>query len=202
MVNNGERKTEKLEDVCEVYLFYGNDIRGHVPLLIYPDENIKKDVEKMYFIKTHYIWLLGIEEQIAWGHIDQLYKNKIYFAKSLPLNSRIKTIHLSRNEDFYTPRIIIIIIALPIDLIFFGGDLLNKISINIMLRYEFSIYQVIESELAKREKIKTPKIEEKIRKGNIIKNEIKVLIKNTIKQFFSNIVYHSNLNFIKRYQVV
>lgn len=159
-----------------------------MPILIYPSDNIRNDTDKMRPINIHGIWHLGIEEKTQSEQIGLRYRGKIYLATKMFLNSRIKTVHLSDYKEVFNPRIIVIILALPINLANFGGYLLDKLSESIMLRFEFSLYQLIESEIAKREKIRTLKIEEQIKKGENIKKNIRNLIGNICYQFFSNII--------------
>lgn len=175
-------------DICEIYMFYANNIWGRLPILIYPSEDIKHDADKMLPINIHGIWHLGIEEKTPSEQIGLRYRGKIYLANKMFLNSRIKTVHLSDYKEVFNPRIIVIILALPINLSNFGGYLLDKLSESIMLRFEFSLYQLIESEIAKREKIRTLKIEEQIKKGENVKKKIRNLIGNICYQFFSYIL--------------
>lgn len=198
-INYCKNRKEPFEDLCEVYLFYVNDIRGRVPLLIFPNDNIKIDSGKMRPINIHSIWHLRKQEKVRFEHIGLIYRNKIYLAKKMPLKSRIKTMYLFDCKELYTPRIIVVIVALPLNLIFFGGDLLDEISKNIILRYEFSLYKVIESELAESKKFQTPIIKDKIKKEQIIKKQIKKLIKKIIWQFFSNIIEYFDSNSMKKY---
>ena len=169
-------------------MFYANNIWGRLPILIYPSDDIKNDPDKMLPINIHGIWYLGIEEKTLSEQIGLRYRGKIYLANKMFLNLRIKTVHLSDYKEVFNPRIIVIILALPITLAHFGGYLLDKLSESIMLRFEFSLYQLIESEIAKREKIRTLKIEEQIEKGEKLKKIIKNLIGNICYQFFSNII--------------
>ncbi len=166
-------------------MFYANNIWGRLPILIYPSDDIKNDTEKMLPINIHSIWHLGIEEKTLSEQIGLRYRGKIYLANKMFLNSRIKTVHLSDYKEIFNPRIIVIILALPTSLANFGGYLLDQLSENIMLRFGFSLYQLIESEIAKQEKIRTLKIEEQIKKGENIKKNIRILIRNICNQFFS-----------------
>lgn len=169
-------------------MFYVNDKWGRIPILIYPSDDIKNDADKMRPINIHGIWYLGLGDKTFIDHVGLKYGDRKYLAKKILVKTRLEAKHISDYEKIYNNRIIAIILALPIKLANFGGYLLDKLSESIMLRFEFNLYQLIESEIAKREKIRTLKIVEQIKKGEKLKKNIRNLIGNICYQYFSYII--------------
>jgi len=187
---------DPFENLYEVYLLFFDESRGIFPLFIYPDENIKKDVEKMRPINIHTIWWMDMKDQAVIDHIDLEYGDKMYIArKFLTLSKRKKE---GVQYDNYSTEIIVIMLVLPNDLNIFGGELLNQLTINIIKNFEGKLYLIIESEIAKEEVIKTPEIKEIIDGGDIIKERIKDIISVTCKNFFSSVINKSDINSIKQ----
>jgi len=68
--NSNSSEKNPIEELCIVYVMYFDESRGHVPLLIYPDDKYKDDKKYMRPIKYHSIWFLPVDEQEALEHID------------------------------------------------------------------------------------------------------------------------------------
>ncbi|MFX1259819.1 MAG: hypothetical protein ACFFAN_18360, partial [Promethearchaeota archaeon] len=124
--NNISPEYNAFSEFCEVYLLYFDKLHGQVPFFVYPASLIKNNTEKMRPIKIHYIWWMDIKEQAVLDCIDLGYKNKIFFGrKFITLSKRKKNQSGLQNNNYET---IVIILALPIDISIFGGDLLIKMT--------------------------------------------------------------------------
>jgi len=173
-------------EIYEIYIMYFDELKGNIPLLIYPDESIKRNSKKMRPIKYHPIWFLDTNIQNEFDHVDLIYNRKVYLARKFQTISKRK----KRREGFKTetPELIVIIIALPSDLYNYGENLLNNLSELIITNFDKELYQIIESEIAKDELIKTAKLGGIINKGNSKKKEIKDLIDFISKEYFLSII--------------
>ncbi len=193
-------KLDPFENLFEVFVLCFDELKGHVPLLIYPKEDIKIDEQKMRPINIHSIWFLEVKEQSALDHVDLEYGNKIYFARKFlaPSNRKKRRAGL---EDT-TPETIIVMLALPTDMDIFGGDLLKKITKDVKENFENFMYQIIESEIAKDEIIKTPKLKGTIEKGNALKEKLRRLICNTCKEYFASVIKQSDATSIKQQKAI
>ncbi len=196
--NNRIEKT--LEELCYVYILYFDESKGHVPLLIFPNEKLKDDKKFMRPIRYHPIWFLDVEESDVLDHIDLEFKGFTFFGKKILVHSnRIKR-RAGLKED--SPEIIIIIISLPDDLDIFGDELIKKITNLIIGEYENKLYIVIESEIAKEEIIKSPKRKEIINRGEEIKNDMRFKIRKTFKEHFSLEIREIDANTIKKQKAI
>ena len=188
-------KKDPFQGLYEVFLLVFDNSRGKIPLFIYPDDYIKNDKEKMRPINIHTIWWMDMKDQIVMDNVDLEYGEKIYLArKFLTLSKRDKKETQNDNYSFET---IILILALPIDIYIFGGELLNQLTINIIKNFEGELYLLIESEIAKEEIIKTSRIKEIMGKGDKIKERIKDIVSVTCKDFFSSVMKKSDTKSIK-----
>jgi len=178
-------KINPFEGLYEVYLLCFDDTRGHVPFFIYPDEKIRDDEEYMRPINIHTIWWMDMKDQAVTNHVDLEYGDKIYFARKFLTLSMKES---GNNQQDIVSTEIIIMLALPIDITIFGGELLNMIAINIIKNFEGKLFHIIESEIANEEIIKTQKIKEKIKIGEILKQRLKEMIKTTCRSFFTSAV--------------
>ncbi|TFG23225.1 MAG: hypothetical protein EU529_08165 [Promethearchaeota archaeon] len=192
-VEPSEKKS--FEDIFEIYLLYLDETRGNIPFLIFPDESIKNNKEKMRPIMIHSVWWTDMEDQAVMDHIDLEYSNRTYFARKFLTLSKRNQHRIG--TDFDNPETITIILALPSHIYIFGADLLNKLTINIIKNFEGKLYKVIESEIAKEEIIKSDKIIETIKIGEEVKQKLKNLIVNTCKDFFSSVIKEDSKNSIK-----
>ena len=73
---------------------------------------------------------------------------------------------------------IVVIVVLPKKMELYGSNFLNIISEFVTEDFEDSIYQIIESEILKENLIKTPESRETINISDILKVDIKNLMKN------------------------
>ncbi|MBD3195844.1 MAG: hypothetical protein GF317_12355 [Candidatus Lokiarchaeota archaeon] len=189
-----------LEELCYVYILYFDEAKGHVPLLMFPNEELKENKKFMRPIKFHPIWFLDIEESEALDHIDLEYKGYTFFGKKLLTISKRKKRRAGLDED--TPETIVIIISLPNDLDIFGDDLIGKILNIIKDDFEEKLYEVIQCEIAKEEVIKTPKVKECIAEGEKIKKKMRDTLRNTCKEFFSSVIKQTDSTSIKKQKAV
>ena len=96
-----------------------------------------------------------------------------------------------------TPEKIVIIVSLPMELSIFGDSLINIMTNEINEKFYDLLFKIIESENAKEEIIKTPKIKNRIEEGEKIKGELFYLIGKTLSDYFSNVIIQSQINPIK-----
>jgi DNA-binding Lrp family transcriptional regulator len=183
-----EEKENKdpFQGIYEVYLLYFDEEKGHTPLLIYPSEDFKYDLEKMRPIKVHSIWFLSVEEQKELDHVDLEYREKTYFAKKFYAESQRKKRRPGLEKK--TPETIIIILALPSRFVVFGDELIQSLTERIQGKYERRISKLIEAEIAKEKPVKSQSIRELIRTGDQIKNEVKNEIEDIGIRYFSSVI--------------
>ena len=58
-----------------------DEINGNIPILIYPDELIKRNERLMHLDKFRPICFLDLENQIENEHVSIVYNEKVYFIK-------------------------------------------------------------------------------------------------------------------------
>ena len=115
-----EKKNENNGDqclfvgLCEIYLLFYDEIRGHIPLIVYPDESVKEDEEKMRPVNYHSIWFLNKKKDADSMNIDLEYGDKTYFATKVYLSSKRKKRRAGLSDD--SPEVIVIMVALPTDM--------------------------------------------------------------------------------------
>ena len=171
------------EYLCVVYIMYFDEKKGQIPLLMYPDDRFRSNIKYMRPINYHPIWFLETEEL---DHIDLEYKGYAFFGKKFSAKSKRKKRRAGLEEE--TPETIVVVVSLPIELEIFGDNLIRKLTDEIRNKFENEFYEVIESEIARETVIKTPKIQEHIKKGKKIKFFMRELIDKTVKEYFSNAI--------------
>ncbi|MHA1489519.1 MAG: hypothetical protein ACTSRI_07680, partial [Promethearchaeota archaeon] len=201
IIKNDDAKEDPVEGLCDIFICYYDEAQGHVPLLICPNETIKDDSEKMKPIYYHSIWFLDKSEITASDHIDLEYGDKIYIARKIYTTSKRKKQRAGLEDE--TPETIVIIIVLPIDVgEIFGGELLNKLTVNIQKKFEQSLYKIIECEIAKKGISKTAITNKIIEEGTKIKEKLREEIKNTCKEYFSSVIKQADANSIKKQKAI
>ncbi|TXT65965.1 MAG: hypothetical protein BAJALOKI1v1_350008 [Promethearchaeota archaeon] len=193
---NNMKMEDTLEELCYVYLMYFDEERGHIPLLMYPNEDLKEDKDFMRPIKYHPIWFLEMEESEALDHIDLEYKGYTFFGKKFLTKSLREKRRAGLQEE--TPETVVIIISVQNDLDIFGDELIRKITQLIKEKYADKLYELIECEIAKEEIIKTPKVKQCIEEGEKIKKQMKTLIRTNCKDFFSSVIKERDSSSIKK----
>ena len=58
ILTENERRIIQAEQLCEVFLLYFDEKLGHIPILVSPEEVIKKNEETMQILRIHSIWFL------------------------------------------------------------------------------------------------------------------------------------------------
>jgi hypothetical protein len=111
--NNSESQdhVSSAEQLCEIFLLYFDELRGHIPILICPDETIKEVPEKMLPVKIHSIWFLDIKTHSDVNRIDLEYSGRMYFAKKFLVPSRRKKERAGLEND--NQEIMVLIVSLP-----------------------------------------------------------------------------------------
>ncbi|UCC18990.1 MAG: hypothetical protein JSV62_12900 [Promethearchaeota archaeon] len=180
---NGIVEKNPKEDLCIVYVLYFDEKKGQIPLLMYPDDNLRNDKRYMRPINYHPVWFLETEEL---DHIDLEYKGYTFFGKKIQTTSKRKKRRAGLEEK--TPETIVIIVSLPSELDIFGDELVKRLTDDIRNEFEDKLYEVIESEIASDTVIKTQKIQESISEGKKIKVFMRQLIDKTIKNYFSRVI--------------
>ena len=187
------------EELAVVYVLYFDEEHGHTPLLIYPDDRYKDDKKFMRPIKYHPIWFLG-EGSDALDHIDLEFKGYTFFGKKFLTKSERKKRRAGLEEK--TPETIVIILSLPNKLEIFGDDLIQELTKKIDSVYGDKLFEIIESEIASTNVIKTPKTDKIIEKGNQIKDELEDTIDHICNNFFKNAVRGSDRSSIKMQKAI
>jgi len=188
------------EEMCEIYILFFDEARGHIPLLIYPSEKLIENKKFMRPIKYHPIWFLDVQEQGALDHIDLEYKNYTFMAKKFLTKSKRKKRRAGLEEE--TPETIVIILSLPTDLDIFGDDLIRNLTSEIRSNFEEKFTELILAEIAKEEIIKTPKIKKIIEKGKEIKTDLIKLIDNIGNNYFSKVIKQADASSIKKQKAI
>lgn len=187
-----EKELDTLEDyeptrgLYEVFILYFDEEKGHIPLLVYPDQNIEQNPEKMRPIYIHSIWFLDMEELDCDDHVDLEYKDKMYFAQKFCAKSEREKRRSGIHKE--SPEIIVIILALPLKLIVFGSELIQKITNKVIENFTDQLSELIKAEISKLSPIKTMEMKRKIEKGKKIKEEIKDDIKSLCNNYFSTVI--------------
>ncbi|MFW9873462.1 MAG: hypothetical protein ACFFG0_10185 [Candidatus Thorarchaeota archaeon] len=180
---NGSVDKNPNEDLCVVYVLYFDEKKGHIPLLMYPDDRLRNDKRYMRPVNYHPVWFLETAEL---DHIDLEYKGYTFFGKKFLVKSKRQKRRAGLEVE--TPETIVIIVSLPIELDIFGDGLIRKLTDELRSKFEDQFFEVIESEIASEIVIKTPKVQERITKGNKIKVFMRELIDNTTKNYFYNVI--------------
>ena len=187
------------EELAVVYVLYFDEAHGHTPLLIYPDDRYKDDKKFMRPIKYHPIWFLGVGSD-ALDHVDLEYKGYTFFGKKFLTKSKRKKRRAGLEEE--TPETIVIILSLPDKLEVFGDDLIQELTKEIEDHYGDKLFEIIESEIARSNVIKTPKIETVIEKGSKIKTKLEETIDGICNKFFQKAVLISDRSSIKMQKAI
>ncbi len=146
--------------------------------MIYPDDSIKEDPEKIRIINIHPIWYIEVSE---FNGLDPLmfecgericYGYKFSFKK-------VKNIKIEE---------IIIILSLPLELEILGCELLKKIVNCIINSFKDKLFMIIDSEITKFEIVKTQDMIEIIRKGDQLKEILLNKLKDICTDYFSYII--------------
>ncbi len=180
---NGAVEKNPNEELCVVYVLYFDEKKGQLPLLIYPDDRLRSDKRYMRPINYHPVWFLETEEL---DHIDLEYKGYTFFGKKIHTKSKRQKRRAGLEDE--TPETIVIIVSLPSELDIFGDDLVKGLTDELRDQFEDKLYEVIESEIASDNVIKTPKIQERISQGTKIKVFMRELIDKTVKDYFSKAI--------------
>ncbi|MHA1763153.1 MAG: hypothetical protein ACTSYC_05260 [Promethearchaeota archaeon] len=101
-----------------------------------------------------------------------------------------------------TPETIVLILSMPNDLAIFGDDLIQQLHDAIRDNFEDKFFELIEGIIAKEEIIKTPAIMEKIKKSEIIKNELRKTIGRVGNNFFSRVIKQADASTIKKQKAI
>ena len=187
------------EELAVVYVLYFDEAHGHTPLLIYPDDRYKDDKKFMRPIKYHPIWFLGVGSD-ALDHVDLEYKGYTFFGKKFLSTSKRKKRRAGLEEE--TPETIVIILSLPNKLEIFGDDLIQELTKKIEDEYGNQLFEIIESEIARNNVIKSPKTEKIIEKGTQLKNNLEDTIDDICNRFFQNAVRESDRSSIKMQKAI
>ena len=188
------------EELTVVYVLYFDAARGHVPLLIYPDDRYKDNKKFMRPIKYHPIWFLSVNESDALDHIDLEYKGYTFFGKKfITFSQREKRRAGLTGEKSEN---IVIILSLPDKIEIFGDELIRRLTQDIKENFEKKIFEIIESEILKDDVIKSPKTKRIIEAGDKIKKQLREMIDNTTDLFFSTVIKQANASSIRTQKAI
>jgi len=198
----GPSSSEKnpFEELTVVYVLYFDEARGHMPLLIYPDDRYKDDKTFMRPIRYHPIWFLNINESDALDHIDLEFKGYTFFGKKFRAFSQREKRRAGLTRE--TPETIVIIVSLPNKIELFGDDLIRHLTQDIEENFKEKIFEIIESEILKDDVIKSPKTKTIIEAGDKIKNQLRELIDNTTDHFFSTVIKQADASSIRMQKAI
>jgi len=141
-----------------------------------------------------------MKEQTLLDYIDLGYKDKLFFArKFLTIFKKKRQKEGPEYDHFET---IVLILALPEDLSIVGGELLVKITTEILANFEGLLYKIIKSESYKKEIIKNEKIKKLIREGDSLSKELWQLIDQVCFNFFSSILRKTDPSSIKQQKAI
>ncbi len=181
--SEGSAEKNPNEVLCVVYVLYFDEKRGQIPLLIYPNDNLRTNKKFMRPVSYHPVWFLETQEL---DHVDLEYNAYTFFGKKFLTKSDRKKRRAGLKKE--TPETIVIIVSLPVEIDIFGDDLIRKLTKVIRENFGDQLFEVIESEIAGDIIIKTPKMEERIQNGKKIKVFIRELIDRTIKNYFAKTI--------------
>ena len=198
----GPSSSEKnpFEELTVVYVLYFDEARGHMPLLIYPDDRYKDDKTFMRPIRYHPIWFLNINESDALDHIDLEFKGYTFFGKKFRAFSQREKRRAGLTGE--TPENIVIIVSLPNNIELFGDDLIRHLTQDIKDHFDKKIFQIIESEILKDDVIKSPKTKKIIEAGDKIKKQLRELIDTTTDHFFSTVIKKADASSIRMQKAI
>jgi hypothetical protein len=179
---------------------YFDEAQGHMPLLIYPDDEYRNNKTFMRPIKYHPIWFLSLDESDALDHIDLEFKGFTFFGKKFSTHSKRKKRRAGLEEE--TPETIVVIVSLPDKIELFGDELIRLLTKAVQSKYEDNLFEIIDSVILKDEVIKSPKIKKRIEEGETIKEELKADIEETTKKFFSDVIQNSDTTSIRMQKAI
>jgi hypothetical protein len=192
-------KENPFEELAVVYVLYFDEVHGHTPILIFPDERYKNDSHFMRPIKYHPIWFLS-EGSDALNHIDLEYKGYTFFGKKFFTKSKRIKRRAGLNEE--TPETIVIILSLPTNLEIFGDELIKELTDKIEGNFGDKLFEIIESEIASDNIVKSPKMDKIIEKGTAIKKDLIDCVDKTCRHFFDKAVSKLDNSSIKMQKAI
>ncbi|MFW9896325.1 MAG: hypothetical protein ACFFD7_11015 [Candidatus Thorarchaeota archaeon] len=166
----------RLTTPFQIYIMYYDNLRGILPLLIFPDESVKRDNKAMKPIYYHPIWTLSNKDESEFEYINLIYRGNIYIAKKYYF-----TIEKIGNKKFYVQpgfKKIVSILVLPKKLNSFRKICLKLTFEDTIRDFKPFFHKIICSEILKQDLIKIPKNKSIIREGEIIKENIRNMLKN------------------------
>ena len=200
LFGSSSSKKNPFEDLAVVYVMYFDEAQGHMPLLIYPDDQYRNNKTFMRPIKYHPIWFLSLDESDALDHIDLEFKGYNFFGKKFLTHSKREKRRAGLEEE--TPETIVVILSLPDRIELFGDELIRHLTQEVMDKYEDKLFEIIDSEILKEEVIKSPKIKKRIEKGESIKKELRNQIETTVNKFFSDVIKNSDSTSIRMQKAI
>ena len=191
-----------LEELCVVYVLYFDEVKGHVPLLIFPivEKKLKENKRFMRPIKYHPVWFLSVEEQEPLDHIDLEFKGYTFFGKKFLTKSKRKKRRAGLEEE--TPETIVVIVSVPNDIAIFGDELIHLMTSKIKENFDDKLFKVIEYEVVKDQVIKTPNVKKIIEEGMKIKEDLNSLVHKISDNYFSRALKQADTPSIKQQKAI
>jgi len=150
----------------QVFLCYFDEMRGHIPLVSYPDKNILFDEAATKPIFVHSVWFLSVEEQEDFDHIDLDYSDRTYLAKKFRVpTTRKKERAGSEKDDTET---MVLIISVPSDLSVIGSHVLAKVYGAIQDTLTADLYKIVKGDIARAKPIKTIQLQQVIKEADVV----------------------------------
>ncbi len=178
MKNKIQEGDFSLGNLCEIFILTVDEALGRLILLIYPDDSIKDDLEKIRIINIHPIWHIEVSELNGFDPLVIECGKRICYGYKFVFRKVIR----KKIEE------IIIILSLPLELEILGFNLLKMIVDWIIGSYSDRIYKIIESEITKFKAVKTQNMIEIIRQGVDLKETLLNELKKTCTEYFSYII--------------
>ncbi|MFX1456071.1 MAG: hypothetical protein ACFFDB_11920 [Promethearchaeota archaeon] len=160
----------------QIYIMYYDNLRGILPLLIVPDESVKQNNKAMKPIYYHPIWTLSNKDESESEYINLIYRGNIYIAKKYSF-----TIEKMGNKTLYVQpgfNKIVSILVLPKELNYFRKICLKLTLEDTIREFKPFFHKIICSEILKQDLIKIPRNKSIIREGEIVKENIRNILKN------------------------
>lgn len=160
---------------------YCDDIRGIFPLLIFPDEFIKDNKKKMAPVNFHPIWALSAKGESNSDNINLIYRGNIYIAREYQFYPEIE-----ERKTHYIEALckkIVSILVLPKKMNLLRRNFLKIALENTIQEFKLFFHKIVISEILKQDLIKLPKNESVIKEGEILKENIKNLLKNILLEY-------------------
>ncbi len=148
----------------QIFLCYFDEVRGHIPLVSYPDKNLLYDEVATKPIFVHSVWFLSVEEQEDFDHIDLDYSDRTYLAKKFRVPTTRKKERAGCEAD--ETETMVLIISVPSDLSVIGSHVLASVYDAIKETLVADLSKVVKGDIARSKPIKTIQVQQVIKEAD------------------------------------